>query len=452
MNKPENSFQHQNATGKPGEPSSIALNVRLSHALIPPHTPQTLWALIELEARPVPSRKNKRIPINIGLVLDRSGSMSGEPLEYVKKAARFVVDHMGPEDKFSLTVFDDQVETIVPQAAVTNKELIRSLINQIQPGGSTNLSGGFLRGCQEVMKETRSGQSNRVVLLTDGMANVGITDPSLLAAKAQSMAEKGLLVSAVGVGREFNEDLLIAMCEAGRGNYYYVKNADEIPTVFAKEMRGLLKITAQNVRVTLRSETGKVVGVIGYEQQVVPGSSPEAVVLNLPDMYENEKRILVAEIFLPPLPHSRPDVLAVTVDYADSLRRLDSVSIGVSVSLPVAEGPEELYQPDVTVTKVVELTRTAVAKDRAVTALDNGNWEEGRSILQERLNSLRKLAQKRPDPDIVSEVRNLESLLSRTEPDQPLFDTSYTSEIRKELRYQSYLGRRKTGADDEDNC
>lgn len=451
MKKPANSFRRQNTKGKAGEPSSLALNVRLSHALIPPHTPETLWALIELEARPAPCRKNERIPINIGLVLDRSGSMSGEPLEYVKKAARFVVDHMGPEDRFSLTIFDDQVETVVPQTAVTNKELIRSLIDRIQSGGSTNLSGGFLRGCQEVMKETRSGQSNRVVLLTDGMANVGITDPVLLAAKAQSVTEKGLSVSAVGVGREFNEDLLIAMCEAGRGNYYYVKNADEIPAVFAKELRGLLKITAQDVRVTLRSEAGKVVGIIGYEQQVVPGSTPEAVVLNLPDMYENEKRILVVEIFLPPLPHGRPKVFGVTVDYADSLRRLDSVSTGVSVSLPVAEGPGELYQPDITVTKIVELTRTAVAKDRAVTALDNGNWEESRSILQERLDTLQKLAEKKPDPDIVSEIRNLESLLSRTQPHQASCDIGYTSELRKELRYQSYLGRRKTGADNQGN-
>lgn len=451
MKMPSDPRQRRKTTSKAGESSSLTLNVRLSHALIPPQTPETLWALIELHAPPAPCGKNKRLPINIGLVLDRSGSMSGEPLEYVKKAARFVVDHVGPKDTFSLTIFDDQVETIVPQTAVTNKELLRSLINGIQPGGGTNLSGGFLRGCQEVMKETRSGHSNRVILLTDGMANVGITDPALLAAKARSVAEKGLSVSAVGVGREFNEDLLIAICEAGRGNYYYVKNADEIPAVFAQELRGLLKITAQAVRVTLRSEAGKVVGIIGYEQQVVPGSTPETVVLNLPDMYENEKRILVVEIFVPPLPHSRPNIFGVTVDYADSLHRLDSVSIGASVSLPVAEGPDELYQPDITVTKIVELTRTAVAKDRAVTALDNGNWEESRSILQERLDTLRKLAEKRPDADIVSEVQNLESLLSRTEPLQTLRDMSYASELRKELRYQSYLGRRKTGADDQGN-
>lgn len=449
MKKPSDPHQRRNVAGKAGELSPLTLNVRLSHALIPPHTPETLWAIIELDAPPAPSGKNKRLPINIGLVLDRSGSMSGEPLEYVKKAARFVVDHMGPKDTFSLTVFDDQVETIVPQTPVTSKELLRILINGIQSGGSTNLSGGFIRGCQEVMKETRSGQSNRVVLLTDGMANVGVTDPALLAAKAKSVAEKGLSISAVGVGREFNEDLLIAMCEAGRGNYYYVKNADEIPAIFAKELRGLLKITAQNVRVTLRSEAGKVAGIIGYEEQVVPGSTPEAVLLNLPDMYENEKRILVVEIFLPPLPHSRPDIFAVTVDYADSLRCLDSVSIGVSVSLPVAEGPDELYQPDITVTKIVELTRTAVAKDHAVTALDSGNWEESRSILQERLDTLRQLSEKRPDPDIVSEIRNLESLLSRTEPHQFSADQNCVSELRKELRYQSYLRRRKTRLDNQ---
>lgn len=395
----------------PQEPVRIA--IRMSHNLIPPDRAGVIWALLELTSAAVRSgEESKRLPVNVGLVLDRSGSMTGKPLEYVKRAAAFVVEQIGASDRFSLVTFDDQVDVLCPAQQVTNKDYLKSVIEGVQPGGSTNLCGGFLRGCQEVLMEAKPGQVNRVVLLTDGQANVGVTDPSILAAKARSVAEKGISVTAIGVGEQFNEDLLIAMSEAGRGNYYYIKNPDQIPGVFAEELQGLLKVVAQGIRVIVKGcPACSVMRVLGYE----PAVTPEGITVDLPDMYENETKVLVLELAHPALPPGEHEVLRIGVEYSDSLGNLDAVSVHVGVRLNVGDGPAELYQPNIEVIKVVELTRTAVVKDKVVDAVDRGDFEQSRAMLQERVNALSALQQTlgQPDAEIAREVEELGDLLEK---------------------------------------
>ncbi|HHY37700.1 MAG TPA: VWA domain-containing protein [Clostridia bacterium] len=425
------------------DPMQVA--IRMSHNLIRPGIAGVVWALVELTSAAVKNEENpKRLPLNVGLVLDRSGSMTGKPLEYVKNAAAFVVEQVGAGDRFSLVTFDDQVNVLCPAGHVTNKDYLKSLIGAIQPGGSTNLSGGFLRGCREVLGEARPGRVNRVILLTDGQANVGITEPSVLSAKARSMAEKGISITSIGVGEDFNEDLLIAMSEAGRGNYYYIKNPDEIPGVFAEELQGLLKVVAQGIRVTVTGGPGcKVIGVLGYE----PAMVPEGVTVDLPDMYENETKVLVLELAHPPFLPGDHEILRVGVDYSDSLGNLEAVSLGIGVTLPVGDGPAELYKPNIEVIKVVELTRTALAKDKAVDAIDRDDFDEGRKVLEERLHALDQLQQAfgQPDPEISREVKELKDLVARFTPSPaaPCGDVVRESSIRKDLRYQSYQRRRR---------
>lgn len=164
--------------------------------------------------------EKERLPLNIGPVLDRSGSMDGEPLEYVKEAACFVVGQSSAKDRFSFAAFDSDVGVLCPSQEVQYKDVLKSEIRSIESGSFTNLSGGLLRGYDEVRKENRAGEVNRLVLLTDGMANVGVTDPAVLRSKTHSFAEKGISVSTIGVGTHFDEDLLIRMAEAGQGSFH----------------------------------------------------------------------------------------------------------------------------------------------------------------------------------------------------------------------------------------
>ena len=425
---------------------SIRAEFSLSRRVIPPGEPGTIWAMLKLAAaRPRGAEGKGRLPLNLGLVLDRSGSMEGDPLAYAKMAACRIVEQMGPEDRFALVIFDHEVKVVCPAQVVTEKDALKAAIAGIQARGSTNLSGGLLRGYQEVKSGAKSGQVNRVLLLTDGCANQGITNRALLAAKVRSMRENGITVSAIGVGLHFDEDLLLALAEAGGGNYYYLRDPEEIPGVLARELQGLLSVVAQAVRVVATGGEGcRVTAVLGYE----PVFSAGKALIDLPDLYEDETKTLIFEIAHPALPVGEHELVRVNLAYVDALNILNTVEISIAARLKAAEGPPEEYQPDFEITKAVELTRTALAKDEAITAMDQGDLKAGRRRLEERLISLEKLSAAAPAPDaeIAEEIRVLRDLVRRIEDLEEGGQEGMACrepELRKDMRFQSYRQRRK---------
>lgn len=194
----------------------------------------------------------KRVPLNISLVLDRSGSMSGDKIAYARKAANFVIDQLGHEDLVSIVNYDDKIEVSSPSALVKNKEILRKKINELTDRGSTNLTGGMLEGYSQVKSTRKDGYVNRVLLLTDGLANAGITDPRQIKQLVEKRYnEEGVALSTFGLGADYNEDLLTALAEVGRANYYFIDSPDKIPAIFASELKGLLSVVAQNTLVSL---------------------------------------------------------------------------------------------------------------------------------------------------------------------------------------------------------
>jgi Ca-activated chloride channel family protein len=423
----------------------VRVEVALSHNMLWPGRSGSVWALVKLVAgKAETTGKDDRLPLNLALVLDRSGSMSGDPLEYVKESVSFVVDQVASCDLLSIITFDQDVDVICPSQNVANKDGLKKVIKSISSGGSTNLSGGFLRGYREVLKESKPGKVNRILLLTDGEANVGITEPSLLADKAKGMAEKGVSVSTVGVGAGFNEDLLMTLAEAGQGHYYYVSNPDEIPKVFVDELEGLLSVIAQAISVSMEGLSGcHVAGVLGYE----PVFTAAGASMELPDMYENEVKILALQIDHPPFPPGEHGVFRLVLDYAGATGDLDAVTLQVTAKLTAASGPEDAFEPNFEVIKVVELIRTAVAKDESAQAVTRGDFETGRKVLQERLDTLSDLSNRAPMPDVEinDEINEVNTLLESMDTASPHWvgDSTLDSQIlQKELKFQSYQTRR----------
>jgi len=425
-----------NKAGDHGD--SVQAQVMLSHSVLPEGRPGKLWAVIKLSSGPKQQGAARRLALNVGVVLDRSGSMSGRPLDYVKQAAKFLVEQVGANDVISLTVFDDQVDVVFPSQRVTNKDVLKQAVDSINTGGSTNLSGGLLRGYGEALKEYRPEQVNRVLLLTDGMANAGIVDPDMLEGKVGAMMRKGVSLSTVGVGLHFNEDLLIRLAEAGNGSYYYVREPDEIPSVFASELQGLLSVVAQNIGLEVHGMSGcRATAVLGYE----PTFDDTGMSLTLPDMFHDEQKLLAIEVDHPALAAGEHDVLKMRLSYADAANDLGAVSLEVTAKMYAGAAGDQPEGPDFEVLKVVELAKTAIVKDQSVEAIDRGDFESGRRALEERLTALRELqeAHGQGDTDIEEEISNLERM-SVQDPGQ--FSACYDAGSRKDLRYQSYQRRR----------
>src|SRR6476646_4051712 len=235
--------------------------------------------------------ESPRRKLNLSLVIDRSGSMAGAPLHHALRAAESVVDQLEPEDTLSVVVYDDAVDTPISPQSVTNKAALKTAIREVQAGGITNLSGGWLKGCEYVQAHLDPQKINRVLLLTDGHANMGIQDPKVLTATSGQKAEAGIVTTTLGFAQGFNEDLLIGMARAANGNFYFIQSIDEAAEVFSIELDSLRAVVGQNLVVTLELAPGvSLVDTLSLAK--VNQNDAGATVLSLGELYENEDKLL----------------------------------------------------------------------------------------------------------------------------------------------------------------
>lgn len=199
----------------------------------------------------------RRVPLNISIVIDRSSSMQGIKMGYAKRSAKNIIDQLKPDDLVSIVVYDSNVDTIQPPIKVIEKEKIKSKVDGIVPQASTNLWGGTEQGYQFVKRNFKSGYVNRVLLISDGLANVGLTDSTLIKIKVQNYKDdEGISISTFGVGLDYNETLMTDMAETGAGNYYFIAAPDKMTAIFNNELAGLLSVAAQNAELKIKLPKG----------------------------------------------------------------------------------------------------------------------------------------------------------------------------------------------------
>jgi len=207
---------------------------------------------IAVKAPAVTSQK-ERLPFNLALVIDRSGSMSGQKLEQVKSAVGRILELLNANDLISLVTFDDQVRTLCNgiQATEANKRELHVTLQALQAGGSTALCDGYLEGCRCVANQPMENRINRVLLLTDGEANVGPTDPLLISQYSSDLFDRGIVTSTFGVGLGFNEMLLQMMADRGGGNTYFIQDDHQIQGFLLQEFSAISALSARKVELTL---------------------------------------------------------------------------------------------------------------------------------------------------------------------------------------------------------
>ncbi|MBN1562409.1 MAG: VWA domain-containing protein [Anaerolineae bacterium] len=351
-----------------------------------------LMARIQAEAAPATTDRH---PLNLSVVLDRSGSMQGDKLAYVKQAAQFLVQRLGAQDRVSIVTYDSSVNVDVPAQPVIEKDRINQIIEQLKAGNLTNLSGGWLQGCQLVAAEKADGQVNRVLLLTDGLANRGVTDPAKLEALARQKRAQGITTTTMGVGLDFNEDLLTRMAAEGGGAFYFIDNPDLTADIFEEELRGLLSVIGQNLVITLilSPDVQMVRQLNAYPSYTLDSDQTKpSIAFKLGDLFSDELKTLVLELSIPALKNlGRVEVAHLRFEY-DELQE-DGVEhrvIEVPVWVNVAQSTDaESQLPDPAVTKAALLLEAARAREDAIKEADRGEFETASQILKNTADKMR---------------------------------------------------------------
>lgn len=226
----------------------MTFTARTDRRLIRTANRSNRFILAELTA-PESQREGARPPVNLAFVLDRSGSMSGQKIELAKRAVEDALARLHADDRFSIVVYDDRIDVVVPGTLATTsarRDAVERL-RTIDARGSTNLGDGWLRGCEQVALALSAEGVNRCLLLTDGLANIGMTDPDELARHAGELRARGVSTTTFGVGDDFDEHLLQAMAAAGGGHFYYIADAASIGDHVTSEVGEALEVVARDV-------------------------------------------------------------------------------------------------------------------------------------------------------------------------------------------------------------
>ena len=205
-------------------------------------------------------------PMNLVLVIDCSGSMSGPRIERVKLGLLSLVDQLRPVDKIAIVAFNTEANLILPACARSNQKEISEAISQLHADGSTNLYAGLMLGYQTAELSYDRKRSNRVILLTDGLANVGTIDSESISQASKEFNDKQIDLSTIGVGDNFNRELLRQLSDAGRGLAQFVDDAADLNRVFVDEANSLLTPIAREVQLVIHGASGRpITKLFGYK-------------------------------------------------------------------------------------------------------------------------------------------------------------------------------------------
>lgn len=352
--------------------AAVNLSIDLDKPLVSCGVQDRVVMKILFETPDVPSGF-RRPPLNLGLVLDKSGSMGGQKIEDAKKAALEVVSRLGRSDIFSLTVFDSEPRVLIPAHPLTDPAAAIRLIEGIEAGGSTALYGGLTFGAAEIRKYGGSGYTPRIVLLSDGLANVGPQAPDDLARLGRALAGEGMTITTVGLGLDYNEDLMTKLAGHSDGNSYFARYSSELPRIFAEELGDAAALVARNLRIRIEFPPDVVpCAVLGREGSI----RGQTVEVELKNLYSSGSKYVLVEAEVPSRSAgTRLPLAEVTLNYDDLITNRPARS-AKTVTLCYS-GDREAVERSLNreVLKERTLTRVSIEKTKAIALSDMGDYK-----------------------------------------------------------------------------
>jgi len=410
----------------------IQLNAALSTPVMLADKKQTVFLRVGLTGLLL--KKQKVAPINVALVIDKSGSMQGEKIRRAKDAAIMAVERLRKNDIISVVTYAHHADILLPATKATNPNQIVAAINKLEAGGQTALYDGVEKGAKEVRKFSDRKRVNRIVLVSDGLANVGPKTAKELGALGASLGEESIAVTTIGLGLGYNEDLMTQLAEKSDGNHAFAENAADLVRFFDHEFRDIFSVVAQEVTVTIIGVKGvRPIRVLGRDAEI----QDQQVSVKLNQLYGGQEKYVLLELEVPPTkPNVERVIAGVAVVYrnlgADTSERLSSM-----VSATFTDSPKLVEEKTNAAVMTAAIEQLAVEKNElAVKRRDEGKVKEARKILMDNAKFLAEEAAK-------YESKSLEELSKTNKIDAQNLDEKRWKRQRKLMRGEQYRSKKQ---------
>ncbi|HEV8538012.1 MAG TPA: VWA domain-containing protein [Bacteroidota bacterium] len=420
----------------PKPPGEIVLHGSLNQTCIP-RNGGIVYLHMQIETRdfPLPERADR--PMNIAVVLDRSGSMGDErKMEYARQAVCALVDRLSPTDYLSIVIYDDHIETLLPTQHVKDRSRIKRLIEGVYPRGSTNLGGGMQEGFRQITEKFKREYINRVILVSDGLANQGITDPYELNRIAGEYRNRSISLTTMGVGLDYNENLMLGLAEHGGGNYYFIESPHQLASIFERELNGLSCVIAQNASIELTLGRGVTLNdAIGCDRR----REGDRWLIPVGDIYTNDHREFTAELSIPEGSGTRHVASGFLKFDGGGKYRCTGFSVDIRYSDVTAEVERSR---DWDTQGKVDIAVSTKRVQRAMEALDAGREEDAAKELNEAKQMLESSSALTNSPASAPAMQEQIGQLEKYSRDMK-DGTADKRRVKKSMQYNNYRTQKK---------
>ncbi len=367
---------------------SLTMQARLSHKYVAPARTE-IFATVDLAGADVPG--SERTPVNLAVVIDRSGSMSGLKLAQAKQAAKHLVSLLRPADRLTVVHYGSDVKHLNGmRATVENKEQMLQYIDGIWDDGGTNIGAGLTTAKDLLLAAASDYKVSRVILISDGQPTEGVTDEGSLVQMAREIRQHGLTLSSIGVGNDFNENLMQAFAEVGAGAYGYLQDASQLATIFQKDLQRASTTVARKVALSFELPDGVTLGeVYGHRAE----TNGRTVRVLLSDFAAGQAERVVVRLWVDaPEAGKSFEVTSLKVEYEDLVAQKQVEARARLAAATTDDRGLILAGIDKQATVFATRAQTAWNLNQAAEKLRRGDRDGARALLQENAALYRRAA------------------------------------------------------------
>ncbi len=369
--------------------AEVKVEADLSQSVVSTANPGKVYLRLSLKSLAAGNR-DRRTPINVAIVIDRSGSMQGERIAAAKEGARVALDRLSSDDTIALVAYNHEVDVLSPAMPFSSsRDDLKRAIDRLQAAGTTALYAGVNEGGRQIEEFISDNNVNRVVLLSDGLANVGPSSPAELARLGRKLAGKGISVSTIGLGLDYNEDLMQRLAAASDGNHVFVERPSDLAEIFDREFGDALSVSARDITITIECKLGfKPIRILGRDGEI----DGNRVTLKLNQLQAENERYVVVEL---DAPEGRSESAGEIADVDVVYLNLDKEGAPSRTNIrPTVRFSSDAKEADESLNKTVMsqvTTQIATEKsEKAVELRDKGDIAGARQVLQENATFIKR--------------------------------------------------------------